>query len=61
MMTWLTFAMEHWFLSGLVLLVLYSVSRSIWRIAPVEVDPAASAMKWIAAVSAETQPRQEKK
>ncbi len=29
-MTWLTFAVEHWFLTGLVLVVLYYVSYSIW-------------------------------
>ncbi len=37
MMTWMMFAMEHWFLSGLVLVVLYCVACSIWRIGPTEV------------------------
>ncbi|MBI1750343.1 MAG: hypothetical protein HY234_00575 [Acidobacteria bacterium] len=37
MFDWLTFVFEHWFLSGLVLVALYTVFRSIWRIGPTEV------------------------
>lgn len=48
MMTWLTFAVEHWFFSGLVLLVLYGVSYSIWLL-----EPQPRCVK--------AQPRQEKK
>ena len=61
MMTLMTFVFEHWFFSGLVLVALYIVSCSIWRIGPTEVGLAAPAMKWVTAASVAAQPRQEKK
>ena len=61
MLEWLTFVFEHWFFSGLVLVALYIVSCSIWRIGPTEVGLAVPALNRITAASAEAQPRQEKK
>ena len=61
MLEWMTFVFEHWFFSGLVLVALYIVSCSIWRIGPTKFGLPAVAMNRITAVTAEAQPRREKK
>ncbi len=60
MLEWVTFVFEHWFFSGLVLLALYIVSCSIWRIGPMQVGLPATATNRVAGASAEAQPRREK-